>query len=113
MMKGRKNRSGVVYSTNPEYNYQYPGYVEPKTLPPGQQNLRVGIDRHHRKGKTVTLVRGFTGSEKDLTELGRMLKTKCGSGGSVKEGEIIIQGDFSEKVMKLLAEDGYKVKKGL
>ncbi len=106
-----KNREGVVYSTNPEYNYfeNIPGLQA--TLPNGQQNLIVRIDKKQRGGKVVTLVEGFVGSPDDLKSLGKMLKSKCGVGGSQKDGEIIIQGDFREKIYQLLLAEKYKVKK--
>jgi len=105
-----KDRLGMVYSTNPDFNFETEKEEE-QTLPPQQQKLIVMLDRKKRKGKSVTLVTGFVGSEDDLKELGKMLKTKCGVGGSVKDGEIIIQGDFRERVIELLKEVGYKVKK--
>ena len=106
----KKQAIGVVYSTNPDYNYQYDDEPEAETLPPSQQKLRVAIDRHHRGGKTVTLVTGFVGTDDDLQTLGKLLKSKCGVGGSAKDGEIIVQGDFVEKVKQLLAAEGYRVK---
>ncbi|MBO7331020.1 MAG: translation initiation factor, partial [Alistipes sp.] len=86
----------MVFSTNPDFEYTTTEEQEATTLPPAQQNLRVWLDRKQRGGKTVTLVKGFVGSESDLTELGRMLKSKCGVGGSAKDGEIIIQGDHRD-----------------
>lgn len=106
----KRQAIGVVYSTNPDYNYQYDDEPEAETLPPSQQKLRVAIDRHHRGGKTVTLVTGFVGTDDDLQTLGKLLKSKCGVGGSAKDGEIIVQGDFVEKVKQLLAAEGYRVK---
>jgi len=106
-----KKRLGMVYSTNPDFEYEKENEPEEETLPTQQQNLKVSIDRKKRKGKSVTLVTGFVGSEDDLKDLGKMLKTKCGVGGTVKDGEILIQGEFRERVMELLNAEGYKVKK--
>ncbi|MBN1182956.1 MAG: translation initiation factor [Bacteroidales bacterium] len=108
--KQHKGRINIVYSTNPDFNYEYEEQKERETLPPQQQNLRVLLDKKQRKGKQVTLVTGFIGSEDDLKELGKIIKNKCGAGGSVKDGEIIIQGDFRQKTMELLSGKGYKVK---
>lgn len=107
---GKKNRKGIVYSTNPDYEYDYYDEEEQETLPPQQQKLKVMIDRKRRKGKEVTLVTGFVGTVDDLKDLGKFLKTKCGVGGSVKDGEIIIQGNHKEKVLQLLLDKGYKAK---
>ena len=104
----KKHAVGVVYSTNPDFQYQYDDEPEAETLPPSQQRLRVRIERNHRGGKVVTLVTGFVGSDDDLQELGRKLKSKCGVGGSAKDGEIIIQGDNLEKVKQFLVQMGYK-----
>ena len=106
----KRQAIGVVYSTNPDYNYQYDDEPEAETLPPSQQKLRVAIDRHHRGGKTVTLVTGFVGTDDDLQALGKLLESKCGVGGSAKDGEIIVQGEFVEKVKQLLVAEGYRVK---
>jgi translation initiation factor 1 len=111
MAKDWKDRLGVVYSTNTDYDYNSEKGEEQDTIPPRQQDLRVSLDRKNRKGKSVTLVCGFIGREEDLKELGKYLKSKCGVGGSVKEGEIIIQGDLREKVMDLLRSRDYRVKK--
>jgi translation initiation factor 1 len=110
-MNDWKARLGMVYSTNPDFEYTTTQEKQATTLPPQQQNLRVWLDRKHRGGKTVTLVKGFVGSDDDLTELGRMLKSKCGVGGSAKDGEIIIQGDHRDRVVDLLTNAGYKCKK--
>ncbi len=108
----KKNKGiGIVYSTNPNFQYQFDQEAEQETLPPSQQDLRVMIDRKKRAGKSVTLVTGFIGKSEDLENLGKTLKTKCGCGGSAKEGEILIQGEFKEKVFSLLQDMGYKVKK--
>lgn len=111
-MKSKKFNSfeGIVFSTNPDFEYQQDGIEETETLPPNQQNLRVQLDKKQRAGKAVTLVNNFIGKEEDLTALGKMLKTKCGVGGSVKDGEILIQGDFRKKVIEILQKEGYKVK---
>ena len=111
MNKDWKDRLGVVFSTNPDFSYNTEDDNQEDTLPPQQQDLRVLKDSKKRKGKTVTLVTGFIGSEDDLKELGKYQKSKCGVGGTVKDGEILIQGDFRERVFDLMVEKGYKVKK--
>jgi len=105
--KNKKNRIGTVYSTNPDFQYDYEQEEELETLEPEKQRLRVQLDRKRRKGKTVTLITGFVGTETDLKALGKKLKTKCGVGGTAKEEEIIIQGDFKLKVGTLLKGMGY------
>ncbi len=102
-----KERLNVVYSTNPDFAYETEEAEEAVTLPREQQRLRVMTDRKNRGGKVVTLVTGFVGSEDDLKELGRLLKGKCGVGGSAKDGEILVQGDFKQKVLELLRKEGY------
>lgn len=100
----------MVYSTDPGYHYQ-PDQVEESKTPPGrQQNLRVRIERNHRGGKTVTVVDGFIGSTADLEVLGQQIKKKCGVGGSVKDGLILIQGDLKDRVVKMLMDMGYRAK---
>ena len=106
-----KERLGVVYSTNPDFEFQTETEKEEKTLPPQQQKLYVSLYRKNRKGKSVTLVSGFAGVEEDLKELGKLLKTKCGVGGTARAGEILIQGDFRERVMEILKTEGYQVKR--
>jgi translation initiation factor 1 len=106
-----KNREGVVYSTSSDFNYSYQQDDEAATLPPQQQQLKVLLDKSGRAGKQVTLVTGFIGTANDLETLGKALKNKCGTGGSVKDGEIIIQGDFRDRVVQLLVKDGYKAKR--
>ena len=107
-----KKRLGVVFSTNPDFVYEAEAEAEPTTIEPQKQNLIVTIDRKGRGGKQVTLVTGFIGTSDDLAELGRALKVKCGVGGSAKDGEITIQGDFRDRVVSLLKDMGYRAKRG-
>lgn len=102
-----KDRLNIVYSTNPEFNYDSENEEEADTLPKEKQALRISLDKRNRKGKAVTLITGFIGATDDLEELGKFLKVKCGVGGSAKDGEIIIQGDFRNKVLELLQKEGY------
>lgn len=103
-----KSRLGMVYSTNPDFQFDTGEQEEQETLPPQRQKLRVKIEKNGRKGKTVTLVTGFVGTEEDLKALGKMLKTKLCTGGAAKEGEIIIQGEVKDKMIELLLANGYK-----
>ena len=103
----RKKRAGVVYSTNPKYEYSDDSQEETDTLPKNQQKLRLNMERAGRGGKTVTLIKGFVGSEEDITALCKLLKQKCGVGGSVKDGEIIIQGDHRQRLIEILKKEGY------
>jgi translation initiation factor 1 len=107
MEKDWKDRLGIVYSTNPDFEYQKDEEPEAETLPPEKQKLIISLDKKQRKGKKVTLVTGFIGTEEDLKDLGRKIKVKLGVGGSVKDGEIIIQGDFRDRVREILKSDGY------
>jgi translation initiation factor 1 len=106
-----KDRLGMVYSTNSDFQYENNGEEEKDTLPPKQQNLKVCLDRKKRKGKSVTLVIGFVGAVDDLKALGKLLKSKCGVGGTVKDGEVLIQGDFCDKIIEILKKENYKVKR--
>jgi translation initiation factor 1 len=102
-----KERLNVVYSTNPDFQYETENKDEQDTAPNERQMLRISLDKKNRGGKQVTLITGFIGREEDLQKLGKFLKTKCGAGGSAKENEIIIQGDFRNKVKDILIKSGY------
>jgi len=106
-----KKREGIVYSTESSFQFEYQQNEESNTLVPKQQNLKVGLDKSMRAGKQVTLVSGFVGTQTDLEQLGKMLKSKCGVGGSVKDGEVIIQGDHRDKIVLILQKEGYKAKR--
>ena len=110
-MSDRKKRVNIVYSTNPDFKFDYDEKSEYETLPPKQQNLKVMLDKKQRNGKMVTLVTGFIGKEEDLEKLAKNLKTKCGVGGSSKDNEILIQGNFIDKIIQILKDLEYKVKK--
>ena len=106
-----KDRLGMVFSTNPEFEYTNEGEEVQDTLSPTQQNLKVWLDRKHRAGKVATIVKGFVGKDDDLIALAKLLKTKCGVGGAAKDGEVIIQGDHRDRVMTILTQAGYRCKK--
>lgn len=109
MAKNKINLSGFVFSTDP--NFKAPEENdEQTTLPPQQQDLRIWLEKNHRGGKTASVIKNFVGSDNDLEQLCRELKTKCGTGGSAKDGEIIIQGDHRKKIGEILAKMGYKFK---
>lgn len=108
-----KKRLNMVYSTNPDFKFESGENekYQAETAPPTKQDLRVMLDKKNRGGKAVTLITGFKGKENDLKDLGKILKTRCGVGGSVKDGEILVQGDFRDRILTLLHEMGYKAKK--
>lgn len=112
MAKQKKQKyEGIVYSTDSDFSFQLSEDVEPQeTLANEKQKLKVLLDKKARKGKMVTLVEGFIGSDEDLQSLGKLLKQKCGVGGTAKDGEILIQGDFREKVFDILQQNGYGVR---
>ena len=102
-----KNRQGIMYSTNPDFAYRTDEATGEQTCPQEKQSLRIALDKRNRGGKIVTLITGFRGTDDDLTTLSKMLKVKCGVGGSAKDGEIILQGDFRQKAFDLLLAEGY------
>ena len=106
--KYRPDKNGFVFSTDPNFQFNDENNVPQDTLPPGEQRLKVRMETKHRAGKAVTLVEGFIGKDEDLQQLGKQLKNYCGTGGSAKDNEIIIQGDQREKVLQWLVKNGYK-----
>ncbi|MBO9618360.1 MAG: translation initiation factor [Niabella sp.] len=106
MAKNKSDQQGFVYSTNPDFKFQ-PESDDADTLPPAQQKLRIQLETKHRGGKTASIIIGFVGKDDDLQELGKKLKSFCGTGGSAKDGEIIIQGDHRDKVLQWLLKNGY------
>lgn len=107
-MNDWKKRLDIVYSTNPDFRYAEEEVLEEETRPKEKQLLRISLDKRNRKGKAVTLITGFVGTDSDLQELSKLLKTKCGVGGSAKDGEIIVQGDHRQKVLDILQKEGYE-----
>lgn len=106
--KNKSDKNGFVYSTDPNFHFQHEDGPAAETLPPQQQKLKIKLETKHRGGKAVTLVEGFVGTDEDLQILGKALKNFCGTGGSAKDGEIIVQGDQREKVLQWLQKNGYK-----
>jgi translation initiation factor 1 len=106
-----KDRINIVYSTNPNFSYQTEPDEEPETLPPAQQQLKIMLDKKARAGKQVTLIAGFIGKSEDLETLAKTLKNLCGSGGSAKDNEILVQVDHRDKILNYLVSKGYKAKK--
>lgn len=102
-----KDRLNVVYSTNPDFSYESEEEEEQATLPKEKQLLRIELDKRNRKGKSVTLITNFIGTDDDLQDLAKLLKTRCGVGGSARDGEILLQGNFRQKVLELLQKEGY------
>lgn len=111
MSKKKDNKHGVVYSTNPDFEYQDETGQEQETLPPAEQKLTVMLDNKGRKGKDMTAIEGFVGTEDGLKQLSKELKNYCGTGGTVKDGAVLIQGDLRGKITEYLAKEGYKVKR--
>ena len=107
-MNDWKKKLNIVYSTNPDFEYQEDETPQEETIAKEKQTLRIKLDTKQRRGKAVTLVTGFVGQDEDLNDLGKLLKVKCGVGGSVKDGEIIVQGDMRDKVLNILKKEGYK-----
>lgn len=105
-----KKRDGVVYSTDDSFAYRNTGATEEETLPPSRQQLRVELDRSGRAGKQVTVITGFVGSAADREALSKAVKARCGVGGSVKEGQILVQGDQRQKAGEYLSKEGYRVR---
>jgi translation initiation factor 1 len=103
--------SGLVYSTDPNFKIEEESNEEEQTLPAAQQKIKVRLETKHRAGKAVTLIENFTGTTADKEDLGKKLKTACGTGGSVKDGEILVQGDNRDKVLQWLLKNGYKLSK--
>jgi len=110
MSKKKPDTRGFVYSTDPNFSFEEESSAR-STLPPAQQVLRIRLDTKQRAGKAVTLITGFSGTEEDLEDLGKKLKSYCGTGGSAKDGQVIVQGDQRDKVLQWLINNGYKLTK--
>ena len=108
MSRKKPDVKGFVYSTDPNFRFENADSSEQKTLPPSKQKLKIRLDTKRRAGKAVIIIEGFIGTNDDLEDLGKKLKNSCGTGGSVKDGEIIIQGDQREKILQSLLKNGYK-----
>ncbi len=106
--KNKTDKNGFVFSTDPNFRFEHEETANPETMLPQQQKLKVRLDTKHRAGKAVTLIEGFTGKDEDLQDLGKKLKNHCGTGGSAKDNEIIVQGDQRDKVLQWLIRNGYK-----
>ena len=111
MSKKKKKPVNIVYSTNPDYEFDYNDVEEVESISPSEQLLYVSLDRKNRKGKVVSLISGFQGSQEDFKSLEKRLKSLCGTGGSAKDGEILIQGDFRDRIMEALKKEGYGVRR--
>ncbi len=112
MAKRKENsEDGIVFSTNPNFSFSEDEKIEVETLPAAKQNLRISLDKKMRAGKSVTLISGFVGKPEDLENLSKILKVKCSTGGSIKDENILIQGDLRDKILQILLEMGYKAKK--
>jgi translation initiation factor 1 len=111
MSNKNKKNGGMVFSTDPDFNYDSFSEEEVESLPNNKQDLRIFLDKKNRAGKAVSIVSGYIGKYEDLNALGSLLKKLCGVGGSVKDGEVIIQGDFRDKILAYLIKEGYKAKK--
>lgn len=110
-LMSKKKFKNIVYSTNPDFNYEFEEEDQQETLDPGDQLLYISIDRKRRAGKEVTLIEGFVGDQTSLNDLAKKLKSACGVGGTSKDGEVLIQGNFRDKIVLILEKDGYRVKK--
>jgi translation initiation factor 1 len=111
--KNTSDKNGFIFSTDPNFKFEQDDHEITETLPPAQQPLRILLDKKQRAGKAVTLITGFIGTDEDLEKLGKQLKNFCGTGGSVKDGEALVQGDQRDKVLQWLGKNGYTKSKKL